>query len=598
MDRLQYLTMEGYAYAISLPSFSATRLKDIQARHLPQDFLFLVPYEAVRLLPSHISDSFDSMLLQSRDIDKNFPFPNTTSLQNIVFTIRNHVFCLPALRTAESVNLLIIGCEQPILILILFKQLCDALQDRAQHIKIEVIDKNSDICARGNSLINKFNLADSIEFKNVNFMLFGNNEVEKFDVVLSLISSPSVIFAVKYSLLVFGSNIRQYKRNCKLFLASQGLFELLDEVSEQKLITYTLRFRMRHVNSANDDKKGKKDICQLQQVQGGTGVYKFGYHPDTAGDRHAASDIISIQLLFVDILTESVQCITKLAFQNLFSKNFGKFFGDVNSETNLCVDSFKYSSILMQFSDCIGTVNLKQIASLQEYNLTLIWLEVNEATNNNGQWLQGGKINISVNTTTKEKLNEYLTDNLTNALRIAKALEIVQKQIIKIILNSSGVLEDVKIEDCLNVLSFFQNFQLHKEFKDFITVFEDLKLELLNEETAFDCSKIFRWITDDTDVALPHTDDITSNQRRTRSSMSLKVQTVSTSESQSNKRSKQINRKRHGGKIVKLNCDPVASFTSSQDGAFYDGVFSQDVDLQLLRKCSDDLYRDRGDFKE
>ena len=139
LDRLENITSDWYNRACSLDSFKITSLSQIQPSDLPKECLFLVDKEMPLLRES--VDMTEVYSLFDRFIYSDDPYPNLECIHSLASSIQQHVEKLPILRRTPEIRILILGCEQPVFVVVLYLLLTskDYLQNRVKKVQILII---------------------------------------------------------------------------------------------------------------------------------------------------------------------------------------------------------------------------------------------------------------------------------------------------------------------------------------------------------------------------------------------------------------------------------------------------------------------------
>jgi hypothetical protein len=402
LDRLQYLTVAGFHHACSMGSFKKKTVQTMTPQDLPKDFLFKVERDVVDLITVSQMNTFASAHKQhilhqynnhdnssdsgSDDADDDVHndvgdsgsiYPDDASTEKLVKLLVTHVTQIQALRNAESIQILVIGCEDVFFILELYVRLCWHLQYSVKCVHITVIDKNSFVVDAWNQLwlsVKVWFPELHVQFDLMNFMVFNNALMSNFDVAVTfIVGSLTPAFALKFTLLSLQHNTRPYYRSSKLFLASRSLFAFARRHVNSCSLTFIPQVEMTYRCRTRDT--DEKDLCHLtrvgEQVSGGVVeyIYKFAYHRTSHEDPTAqfmnSALLVSFQKA---VKTEIVEVANKM-FSNLFTKDL---FADVEPNknkrvllTNDRVHGIKrHPAMLIVLRHCTVTIDVDRIHGL------------------------------------------------------------------------------------------------------------------------------------------------------------------------------------------------------------------------------------------
>ncbi len=437
LDKLQYLTMRGYENITSLQPFSKATIDSVLPNHLPVDFLTAcsVNDDVIQLIPAEELERFtaqqcDSRLRCTQQSTSNLYYTDE-SILGLVSHIRSHILQITALRPA--VHILVIGCEQPLLIIEIYVNLCRELQDRVNDLLFTVIDRDINICNRGNSIIQeRFQcITDKIQFFESNFLQFNNSKMANFDIALTLNTSVSISFALKFLLLAFTSNARPYFKCSKLFLAPRLLFDIARNSVAAKVHNIQTKKRVIVAFTNGFDHEKKRDLFSLYScvdvnadadVREKHILYKFRYHRHD-DECELVFKNTKIRNVFADALIAVVDKAKSKTFKGLCSPHYS-LFGDILPTNQINIEGRLHDSIAIYMRDCDLIVPFNKVNGLQQTpQMTENELLSMEATNNNGFVLQ---TSFRINDGTNEGLayvKNYLNVNINNAMHCCASIE-------------------------------------------------------------------------------------------------------------------------------------------------------------------------------
>jgi hypothetical protein len=418
---LQHLTVAGFRHACSLKSFSAKTVHTIIPQDLPADFLsvFTVDYVEIELLSVAQMDVFK--LAKQMHVQKNFHsksdmsdcgsdsgdenesvdqldigaiYPNDASMCKLLLFLVNHVTQIQALRHQSSINILVIGCEDPFFIFELYVRLCFHFQHYVQCVQIFVIDKNNDVIKRWHALALSMNeqfplLCKHVQFQLINFMNYDNTLMSGFDIVVTLIvGSITPSFSLKFVLLALQHNERPYYSSSKIFLAPRMLFATATQNAEkvcfrvhhQVQMTYFCRTRTNDdrdlyyltVLQAAKDKgklKASKDKGKAIDIDINPFFFRFSYYRTDHEDPSYRCQHSALHNAFRDAVRAEIVHATDLCFAGLFGRNYNKLFSDVvtNFETQSSIlkcDQFEIEQLVVTLPHCRLTIFISEIKGL------------------------------------------------------------------------------------------------------------------------------------------------------------------------------------------------------------------------------------------
>ncbi len=417
LDRLQYLTFAGYKEACSLPSLKSKSLNRVTCEDVPADFLFKVSHKAMTHKPNN--------LIISQHIRAEHPYPTSEAIDNLVTVLCNHIRSLASLRRCESINLLILCCEQPVLVFDLLLRLCKQSDGFAVSFNFVVVDKNKDVQEIGSQILKDIDTQPNIiTFVEENFLVFDNNRMADFDVAIALASNVSELFVMKFSLLPFVNTTRPYYRCSKMFLATKSLFDKFKYVLSSTVHKKNIHFHTELVASheCNDGKEVVKNICRLKEMKisdvvTNSFLYHFEYHFNKNDASVEGFKESSLHQMFCDLVVDQA---LKLSFQfaHLFSQNhlFGDVIVDQHDDTfvqrnkeyhrDFTCAAIGICNICLDFDSV--SIHLKSYTAAQnEFAISY------QTLNSSGEWLQDN-LRLHYDEETSPFLHEYLSNNVFN----------------------------------------------------------------------------------------------------------------------------------------------------------------------------------------
>ncbi len=476
LDKLQFLTVSGFYYASSLASFNKKTVQTITAADVPSDFLALFNFQDMNdanleLISVNQMNSFTSEEQQHKsncyptadyesDSDSNSDsdsffnetdvghiYPNNASVDEVVKLLVTHITQIQALRNQGSIEILIIGCEDPFFVFELYVRLCFHLQYCVRSVCITVIDKDEEVINRWHLLAEKMlrifpQLRHHVKFQLLNFMVYENTIMSVFDIVFTLIVGKlTASFSLKFALLAVQQNERPYYRNSKLFLAPRNLFVKARRLATGCDLRFTSKVQMTYLcrNRTNED----RDLCCLTCVKPENDSnfmirYHFAYHSkvdENPADRYIQSPL---HLAFHEAVYDEILKATSECFDGMFGKDNAKCFSDVvHTGSNLALYNDRHSvevvSIHLENVDiCISVSFIDGLLQVPSFDISY------ESTNSKGTYTQQNFVSISLRPA-KEYYTAYKMINISNALFCLASMQCAIFQYMKLTLKAVDI---------------------------------------------------------------------------------------------------------------------------------------------------------------
>jgi hypothetical protein len=429
---------------------------------LPEDFLFMVESDVVDLITvgqmnkfaslheQHILDHYHSNDNSSDDTVHDDDetdctgsiYPNDASTEKLVKLLVTHVTQIQALRNADSIEILVIGCEDVFLILELYVRLCWHLQYSVKCVHITVIEKSSFVIEAWNQLLLSVqlwfpDLHLHVQFELTNFMVFDNTLMSHYDVAVTfIVGSLTPAFALKFTLLSLQHNTRPYYRCSKLFLASLNLFAIARRVAKNASLTFTPQVQMTYRCRVRDT--DVKDLCHLTRVgelvHGVVEyIHQFSYHRTSHEDPTARFTTSAIHVSFQKEVYTEIKDVSETVFKNLFTKNL---FADValngNNERVLRTNVMK-KRLLMILRHCTVSIDVHCIDGLENVPV------FNDELASSGNKYFETQCNYVDKTRGKDYISLYIKINVSNALRCLQSMQCAVFQYMRLILKAVDV---------------------------------------------------------------------------------------------------------------------------------------------------------------
>lgn len=554
LDKLQYLTDAGLKYACSLEGFKKSSVQTITPDCVPKPFLdtlivndntkgvaisteklnFVLGYISEIQLKMHGRDAYIEKGCYSQDEASNdiefsnlrqTSYPVQKSISSLVQIIVNHIFQISALQVSNSVNILVVGCEDPLLMVNLFLLLYES---NIKDVYITVLEKNDDVISEWAKVKEKID-GDDLELERINFLhqdflLFENEKMSRFDIAFTLITGAvSQLLSVKFVLLALQQNERPYYRCSKLFLAPKGF---LDYACFDNGANFFAREWQHFMHYRGRRRESGKDIYRINLVtcddQNVNLNYKFRYHSKTSEIQQHCQDyfvLVTCAKQAEKIIDDAIdQC-----FASFVSDRHNKLFADFYSEGHayLVCNKDQSSKISLKIDNWF-TVELSvgDIPNMQAIKTLPVELEsFHSSVKTKFAMQDGGAVTIS-NEEGRQFAQEYLNTNVFNAYSVFLALNVAKYKVLKLILKSIGLVnldqfhikrENVKLKFVELYAPSHSKVELLKVSPTELSVFMDNTSDFVDENC---------WHIRSTGV----TNQVVTDKRQTRSSALAKQQ--------------------------------------------------------------------------
>ena len=139
------MTIGGYKEACKLQSLKSKSLNSVTCADVPRDFLFKVSDKVMKRNPENI--------IISQHIRDGYPYPTSEAVDNLVCFLSKHIKSITNLRLCESINVLILCCEQPVLAVDILLRLCTKCSGFAKSFNFLVVDKDKEVQEIGSAIL-------------------------------------------------------------------------------------------------------------------------------------------------------------------------------------------------------------------------------------------------------------------------------------------------------------------------------------------------------------------------------------------------------------------------------------------------------------
>ena len=232
MDKIQSLTLKHWIDISEHQSFKKMMRNKLVSALLLETDLYGNIFNA---MPSHPPHLIDETFLESNRNPCNYLLDTFVdfshqSIQLIAEYFATHIQKINWLRL-HKIRILCVGCNEPKFILLLHSFMSIFLNDRITGFQINILEKSSSEVEKLKDFFRETNISDDmISVEHINFVIWPNSKIEEYDIVLTLISSPSFILAFKFMQLTYCQSSRHYFRDSKLFVAPSGFISYCNEM--------------------------------------------------------------------------------------------------------------------------------------------------------------------------------------------------------------------------------------------------------------------------------------------------------------------------------------------------------------------------------
>ena len=446
-------------------------------------------------------------------IRKSIMYPTDIAIDQLVTTVSQHYLKITTLRALRTLNILVVACDQPILVVEFFFRLCDRLNRNVKEIKILCVDKSVEVFNHWNLIFQQYpSIASSITFEMDNFLHYDNDIMKRFDISVTFATAVVRSFILKWFLLPFQPlNERPYFRSSKLFLAPCNLFDTFEQIIKDNKSNISVRRTIKVYMKSGVQRMWDKDILALTQLQVGADFFKFEFFHKVDECHIFSLADFELQNLLSYHVCESIDNATKTKFKQLFHHSYNLFADMWYKNEILCaeVDKFSYSSISYTVEGmCEVKISFHLLVAVLQCFTPEDKLFVQEHNNHNRRTvtLQNGSL-ICVTKETSEFIKKYFDDNLHNACVCYLAMLQVKNNCIEEVLTACGASEiliksktENWMEDAVEfIVSIFEkSTEIHADFKGFASKKSvGTKLHYLSESKSVEsvsCSNI-TWST-------------------------------------------------------------------------------------------------------